>query len=110
MKTLLLAVLGGLVLLEITAVPAQALEYINGHVTMLEPTYMPGKFALQLDAGPARCKAGTWLYWEKPAPENVRAVYAAALAALISGKKVNFVVNQNDPSCQGQFFHLTLQQ
>ena len=46
---------------------AQALDVITGHVTTVEPTYLPGKVDFAMDAGdpanPAICPAGTWLWW-----------------------------------------------
>jgi hypothetical protein len=110
MKSLPLTLLGGLALLEFAVTPAQAIQFITGHVTLLEPTYMPGKFVLQMDVGNTACPAGTWLTWEKPASENVRAAYATALTALMSGKTINFVINDNDTTCQGQFFHISSNQ
>ena len=88
--------------------PAQALQYITGHVTQLEPSYMPNKITLQMDAGNAACPAGKWLVWTTGvnASPNTQDVYGTMLAALLSSKPVDFVINDNDASCNGQFFHI----
>jgi hypothetical protein len=107
MGPLPLIIMGGLALLPFAAAPAHAIQYITGHVTLLEPTYMPGK---QMDVGNAASPAGTWLMWDKPAAEYVQAAYATALAALMAGKVINFVINDNDTSCKGQFLHISPRQ
>jgi hypothetical protein len=110
MKPAPLIIMGGLALIPFAAAPAHAIQFITGHVTLLEPTYMPGKFVLQMDVGNTACPAGTWLSWEKPAVENVQAAYATALAALMGGKVINFVINDNDTTCKGQFLHISPRQ
>jgi hypothetical protein len=88
-------------------VAGQALQFITGHVTFLESTYMPGWFVLKMDEADAAnvCPPDTLLKWTNP--KSAQATYASALAALTSGKIVNFVVKENDATCTGQFFHVT---
>ena len=85
--------------------PAQALQFLSGHITVLESTYMPNEITLQLDVGNTACPAGTWLHWDKK--PSVEATYSTMLAALLANKKVNFVINDDDKACKGQFFHIT---
>jgi len=90
--------------------PAFALQYISGHITQLEPTYMPDGIALTMDVGNTACPAGKWLWWANGGAagghQSSQAVYATMLAALLSGKKVDFIINDDDAGCKGQFFHL----
>ncbi|MEJ2653300.1 MAG: hypothetical protein P8173_16370 [Gammaproteobacteria bacterium] len=85
---------------------AYALEAIQGKVTVLEGTYMPGTVTFQLDTGDATCPAGTWLVWQKADLANNKAIYATLMAALIAGRQITFVINDGDTSCTGQFLHL----
>jgi hypothetical protein len=87
---------------------ALALQYISGHITQLEPTYMPDQIALQMDTGNAACPAGTWLWWKvgSTTHKDTQSVYATMLSALLAGKRVDFVINDNDGTCVGQFFHV----
>jgi hypothetical protein len=84
---------------------AQALQLINGHVTLLESTYLPNEITFQLDSGIPACPTGTWLHWKKTG--TIDQTYASLLSALLAGKKVNFFINDNDATCVGQFFHIT---
>jgi hypothetical protein len=111
MESLLLTVLGGMAVLWLTVTPAQASEvitgvYITGRVTLLEPTYMPQRFQLQMDDGASLCPAGTWLVWEKPSPDLVKAVYATALTALLYENHITFEIKPNDNTCRGQSFKI----
>lgn len=91
--------------------PAAAFQTITGHITQLEPTYMPGTITLQMDAGNTACPAGKWLSWVNgasaiPGAQNSQVVYATMLAALLSRKTVDFVIDDNDTACNGKFFHI----
>lgn len=93
--------------------PAQAaLQSMEGHVTSIETTYMPGAIALRLDVGTALCPVGKALWWATPAHDatNVSTVYSTMLAALLSGKKVTFIVEDTDSGCSGLFFYITAAQ
>ena len=85
--------------------PSYAVEYITGKVTMLESTYMPGFIILQMDTGNTTCPAGTLLKWQKDI-ENNKAVYSTLMAAQVSGRKINFIINNGDTTCTGVFLHL----
>jgi hypothetical protein len=84
--------------------PAHALQYLTGHIVVLESTYMPNSISLQLDVGNTACPAGRWLQWKKPG--TMEATYSTMLAALLALKKVDFIINDNDSTCEGQFFHI----
>lgn len=86
------------------AFSAAAQEHVTARVTIVEPTYMPGAVSFMLSAGTATCPSGVWLRWAKDA-ENNKAVYATLLAALNSGKSVNFYHAVGDKTCTGQFLH-----
>jgi hypothetical protein len=92
---------------------ALAIQYITGHITQLEPTYMPGRIMMQMDTGNAACPAGAWLQWNNGGQAGgalgSQAVYATMLAALLAGKVVDFIINDDDHNCVGQFFHLHVQ-
>lgn len=95
----------GLTILALSAT-SYALEGIVGKVSVLEATAMPAQITFYLDAGNATCPTGTWLKWQKPDPENNKAVYAALMASLASGKQIRFYINNGDTTCTGQFIHL----
>jgi hypothetical protein len=88
--------------------PSYAIEYITGHITQLEATYMPSKISLQMDVGNSACPVGKWLIWTTGAANTAsqEAVYTTMLSALLSGNKVDFIINNNDINCVGQFFHI----
>jgi hypothetical protein len=92
--------------LTIFSTSASALDQITGHITFLEPTYMPGRFVFQLDSGTANCPAGKWLTWINSDAANVRAVYATALSAIVARSKINFFVESGDTICNGKYMHL----
>jgi hypothetical protein len=85
--------------------PAEALQYLTGHITVLESTYMPTSISLQLDSGNTACPAGKWLKWTNA--QSVQATYSTMLSALLSGRQVDFVIDDNDTTCTGRFFHIT---
>jgi hypothetical protein len=82
-----------------------ALERITGKVTIVEPTYLPASISFQMDTGNSTCPKGNWFKWSKT-PENNKFVYSTLMTALVSGKKINFYINDNDSSCKGQYLHL----
>jgi hypothetical protein len=114
MRTRALAWPVGFLGLALATTPASAIQYIAGRITQLEPTYMPDRIGLQMDstnrAAHPNCVAGNWLWWTNGSAaggtQNSQAVYATMLAALLSRKKVDFVVDDNDPGCNGRFFHI----
>jgi hypothetical protein len=91
--------------LFVTSTPSFALEYITGRVTLVEPTYLPGLVTLIMDTGNASCPAGTFLRWQK-SNENNKSAYASLLAALVTRSPINFVINDGDTTCTGQFLHI----
>ena len=82
-----------------------AVEYITGKVTIVEASYLPNSVYAQMDAGNSACPAGTWLKWEKSAESN-KGAYVTLLAAFLNNSTVNFVINDGDTSCTGQFLHI----
>jgi hypothetical protein len=92
------------------SMPVLALDNAVGHVTMLEPTYMPGTITFTLDVGILpECPAGTCLNgWaaHRTKYRGIPTVYATLLAALESGKQVQFFINNGDNTCTGQFIHI----
>lgn len=95
--------LGGTLLLMTTT--SWALQTITGKVTMVEPTYMPERITFRMDTGNNTCPAGNWFTWRKDEKNN-RAVYAGLLTAMISGKTVNFVLEDNATDCVGSYLHI----
>lgn len=83
-----------------------ALEVFEGKVTMIEPSYMPGYVVFRMDNGNATCPAGVLLVWQKPEPENNKAILGVLMSALISGKKIRFHIDNGDTLCKGQYIHL----
>lgn len=85
---------------------ALAYQTIEGHVTLLEPTYLPTVIAFSMDAGSSVCPAGGWLRWSKSSTDNNKAVYATLLSAFTTGKRVRFYINDGDTNCMGVAMHL----
>jgi len=83
-----------------------ALESATGHVTYLEPTFLPAIVQFTLDSGSASCPAGTYLKWQKSDQSNNKAVYATLMLALSTGRRVRLYINDADTTCVGQFLHL----
>ncbi|MDO8412885.1 MAG: hypothetical protein Q7S51_03730 [Gallionellaceae bacterium] len=94
------------VFLAIASSASFSLEEFVGKVTIVEPTYLPGRVNFQMDAGNVTCPAGTWLSWQNADQQNNKGVYATLLTALVSGKQVRFYINNGDTTCNGQFLHL----
>lgn len=87
------------------AAPANALQYLTGRVTQIEGTYMPTQIPFNLSEGNDSCPAGKPLYWAKD-QENTKAIYAMLMSAFVSGKRITFIMNDNDTSCKGQFIYM----
>ena len=89
---------------------ACALEYISGTVSTVEATYLPRTVTFTFDPSDSTasttCPGGTWLKWSTPDTENNKAVFSLLMTALVSGKKVNFVINDGDTTCVGKYIHL----
>ncbi|APP00712.1 hypothetical protein IPT12_19005 [Xanthomonas perforans] len=85
---------------------AEALQYISGRVTSIEATYMPAQIPFVLTAGNAACPAGKPVYWANPNLDNNKAIYAALVTSLTTGKKITFIIDDNDVSCNGRFLYL----
>jgi len=94
------------VLLTVFSSVSVAIESFVGRVTLLEATYIPTSVVFVMDAGNSTCPAGTSLRWQKADAENNKAIYPLLMAALTSGKKVRFHINNGDTTCGGQFLHL----
>ena len=85
---------------------ALALTDISAKVVHVEATYMPGAVTFVLDTGNSTCPAGTWVTWQKDVDNN-KAVYTLLIAAVTSGRRIEFFINDGDTTCKGQFIHLT---
>jgi hypothetical protein len=80
--------------------PAMASDWSTwGHVTVLSMSTMPGPIVIQTDVAAGSCAAGAWLTYNPQGSnsanqtENVKAVYAALLAAQVSGHHVELIGN-----------------
>ena len=85
---------------------ALAVTQIVGHVTIVEPSYLPGTITFQMDTGSSACPAGSWLYWINSNVDNVKGVYATLLSAVTSGHQVSVYFNDGDTSCYAQHIWL----
>ncbi|PPT41587.1 hypothetical protein XarbCFBP8132_10730 [Xanthomonas arboricola] len=100
------SVFSAVLLLTIFSSPADALEWISGRVTSIEATYMPARIPFVLNGGNATCPAGKSLSWANPNIENNKAIYATLIASLTTGKKLTFIIDDNDKTCLGKFIYL----
>lgn len=86
--------------------PANAIQWIKGKVTGIEVTYMPQAVVFSLDTGNTACPAGKQLRWENASAENNKAVHSTVLAAMLAGKKLNVVINDNDSTCVIRYIYI----
>jgi len=103
-KSKAITIVAATIALFVSSSQAHALQYITGHVTLLEPTYLPDMISFQMDAGNAACPAGQFVFWRGGATE---AVYTTLLSALLANKTINFVIEDDDTSCTGRFVHIS---
>ena|ERR1700732_647900 len=82
-----------------------ALETAQGHVTIVESSYMPASVAFQVDVGSPSCPLGTWLTWSNANVDNVKSTFALLMAAINSGNRIQYYINNGDTTCQPQFLH-----
>lgn len=94
------------IFLAIVSSTSFALEVFVGKVTILEPSYLPGTVAFQMDSGVPTCPSGTWLFWRNADQQNNKAVFATLMTALTTGKQVRFHINDGDTTCSGIHLHL----
>ena len=94
------------VFLTIVSSASFALEAFVGKVILVEPSYMPGAVAFQMDIGNTTCPVGTWLFWRNADQQNNKAVFATLMTALTTGKQVRFHINDGDTTCSGIHLHL----
>ena len=92
------------VLLASASFASHAVQYITGHITWIEPSYMPNYFMLQMDVGASQCTAS--MKWQNSNTDNNKAAYATLYAAMLTGKKIDFVINDGDATCTGQYIHV----
>jgi len=85
---------------------ADALQIIEGRVVQVEATYMPSQIPFVLSEGNATCPAGQTLYWTGNTQENTKAIYATLISAFVSGKRIRFIMDDNDVSCRGKFIYI----
>lgn len=85
---------------------AEALQYISGRVLSIEATYMPVQIPFVLNAGNTTCPAGKPLYWANSNIDNNKAIYAALMTSLTTGKKITFIIDDDDKKCIGKFIYL----
>ena len=95
-----------LFLLLLFSTNAFALQSIIGRVTAIEVSYMPESVRFTLDQGNAACPIGKVLTWQNANLENNKAVYAAVTAALASGQRIEFFIEDGDQSCMGRFIYI----
>ncbi|NIJ82974.1 hypothetical protein [Xanthomonas cannabis] len=88
----LVALLG----LAVVCGKAEALQYISGRVLSIEATYMPAQIPFVLSAGNTGCPAGKPLYWANSNVDNNKAIYAALMTSLTTGKKITFIIDDED--------------
>ncbi|MBB2806653.1 hypothetical protein FHR59_003847 [Xanthomonas arboricola] len=92
--------------LAIACGKADALQYISGQVTSIEASYMPSQIPFVLNSGNAACPAGKPVYWANPSIDNNKAIYAALVTSLTTGKKITFIIDDDDKLCKGKFLYL----
>lgn len=85
---------------------ANAIQWIKAKVTAMEVTYMPTKLLFSLDSGNTACPAGKMMLWENASAENNKVIHSTVLAAMLAGKKVHVVINDNDTNCVVRYVYI----
>ena len=93
-------------ILVLFSVSVQAHQYIKGKIISMEVSYMPASIIIVMDTGNTACPAGTPLKWQNQSWDNNKIIQSNALAAMLAGKKISFVINDNDTNCIGQYFYI----
>ena len=93
-------------LLLMTCCSANAIQWIKAKVTAMEVTYMPTKLLFSLDSGNTACPAGKMMSWENASAENNKVIHSTILAAMLAGKKVHVVINDNDANCIVRYVYI----
>ena len=98
--------------LSLAAPSAFAYDWsVTGHVTMIEPSYMPNQLIFMIDAPGGSCAAGAMLSWNIRGSDqasqiaNVNSVYSALVTALAAGRTVT--IFGNNSNCSIDFIHLS---
>jgi hypothetical protein len=82
-----------------------ALESAQAHVTQVETTYMPAEITFWADIGTTSCPAGTVLKWINANVDNTKSAFALLIAAINSGNRIQYFINNGDTNCQVQFLY-----
>ncbi|OZY85569.1 hypothetical protein CBP51_00505 [Cellvibrio mixtus] len=85
---------------------ANAVQWIKGKVTGIEVSYMPVTLFFSLDTGNTACPAGKTMKWESASAENNKVIHSTVLAAMLAGKKLNIVINDNDTTCVVRYIYI----
>lgn len=85
-------------------------DQIQAQVTIVEPTYMPGRVQFILNESSENCGWYIWYPSEGLTPEesmaSVKAIHNSLLAAMVSGRQVKvFYCNMPDGNCSVEYFH-----
>jgi hypothetical protein len=94
------------ILLLTACCSANAIQWIKAKVTAVEVTYMPAKLLFSLDSGNTACPAGKMMLWENASAENNKIIHSTVLAAMLAGKKLNIVINDNDTNCVVRYVYI----
>jgi hypothetical protein len=82
-----------------------AYEVVQAHGTAVETTYMPTAATFTVDIGTASCPAGGWLTWNNASTDNNKSAFALLIAAINSGNRIQYFINNGDTTCKVQFFY-----
>src|SRR5690242_8958810 len=101
------ATLVGFVAAVSLSTSVHAYQTLEGHVTLVEPTYMPTTIQFSMDSGSSLCPVGAWLRWSTPNnTDRNKVVYATLVAAFTSGNRIRLYINDGDTTCTGVAMHL----
>jgi hypothetical protein len=85
---------------------ANAVQWIKAKVTSIEVTYMPTTLYFYLDSGNTACPVGKAMKWENASAENNKIIHSTVLAAMLAGKKLHVVINDNDTNCVVRYVYI----
>jgi len=96
----------GLAIAALSVAPtAGALETAQAHVTIVQTSAMPNQVTFMVDTGTTSCPVGSWLAWANANLDNNKAAFALLVAAVNSGSRIQYFINNGDTNCQVQFLY-----
>ena len=89
----------------ILAAVCDGAAYADVDCAAVPANYMPTQVFFQADIGSTSCLSGSWLRWANATVDGNKAVFSLLLAAVNSGNRIRYFINNGDTTCQVQFLY-----